>query len=143
MITSDNQIIQVMNNPRFTATKSMYMCTRGLEARTWDGSIQKNRNKFEAREVVLDEQDYQWENEIMDAEETLAGVYFELSKRTQEQAHKRGLQDEQYVGENVLSHVTLVLPPKMGKRTNVDVRRCTVDNLSEKRLVRKVATTAA
>ena len=68
-------------------------CTRGLEFRTRAGAQQRRRNKIDARNATLDEQDFQWTEGLNDPD-MLSKVYQRKSHTCLVAAHMAGLMDE-------------------------------------------------
>ena len=91
MRDEDDVIVQMMEK-RQTIDEAKY-CTRGLEFRTTQGAQQRLRNKAEARDAVLDEQDVQWTMGMTNPQ-ALSSVYAELCKHCSITATMIGRMDE-------------------------------------------------
>lgn len=71
-------------------------CSRGLEGKTPSGSKRRQKNKMKVRRAVLEEQDIQRDEGIINVD-FLGEVSRMCSKDVTQQAHERGLQDEDAV----------------------------------------------
>jgi hypothetical protein len=71
-------------------------CTRGLESLTSEGRALKQRRREDAKNAVLDEQEFQNEVGIPDPE-LLADLYFEETRVSQAIANSTGRADEEEV----------------------------------------------
>jgi hypothetical protein len=71
-------------------------CTRGLESLTPEGRALKQRRREDAKNAVLDEQEFQNEVGIPDPE-LLADLYFEETRVSQAMANSMGRADEEEV----------------------------------------------
>jgi hypothetical protein len=74
-------------------------CWRGVEYRTYEGQRRRQHNKYSALYAVLDEQEAQWDQNIMD-EDAITAIYINHSAPCMEAAWQLGIADEKYV----LSH---------------------------------------
>jgi hypothetical protein len=73
-------------------------CSRGLEGKTPAGSKRRQKNKMKVRRAVLEEQDIQRDEGILNSD-FLGEVSRMCSKDVLQQAHERGLADEDAVRE--------------------------------------------
>ena len=71
---------------------ALLSCHRGLEYRTLAGAEQRRRNKEQAWDAVLNEQDRQWNENIID-EESIARACRACSYRSALEAHELAIQD--------------------------------------------------
>lgn len=90
LLSIKQEVCQVANNT--SADDSFAACPRGLEFRTITGAIRRRRNKERAWDAVMNEQDRQWDQNIID-EEAIAEVYRACSSRTAMEAHEAALED--------------------------------------------------
>jgi len=87
-----------ISNHHAVKDPSRAISTVGLEHYTQQGNFLRRRNRSEARAVVLDEQDAQWEEGI-DDHDTIAELYRARSAHAKMVAHTRGLRLERVVQE--------------------------------------------
>ncbi|CAJ1965943.1 unnamed protein product [Cylindrotheca closterium] len=73
-------------------------CSRGLEGKTPAGSKRRQKNKMKVRRAVLEEQDIQRDEGVINMD-FLGEVSRMCSKDVGQQAHERGLADEDAVRE--------------------------------------------
>jgi hypothetical protein len=97
----DRQTVRLMNyiDPAAIPDNSIH-CTRGLEYKTFEFSNRRKFNRIQAHLSVLDEQEFQWDENIHD-EELIAALYKKMCKSSQEEAHSMALKDQIYVKDNV------------------------------------------
>lgn len=69
---------------------------RGLESFLPEGLTRKMRNRETARNAVLDEQEYQWKNNVDDPQ-LLADIYFDHTRESVAAARVQGMADESAV----------------------------------------------
>jgi hypothetical protein len=75
---------------------SEQLCSRGLESFTPEGRAIKKQRREEARIAVLEQQDYQFENDIFDPE-VIADACFELTSKSRATATVVGFFDQEAV----------------------------------------------
>ena len=98
-----------------------WFCTRGLEARTPEGAGRKRKNKRDALDAVLDEQEYQWNRGISDPE-AIADAYCKYSHSCRVSAVMQGKCDENHA----LDEVDVSAVSNEAKMPSLNGRSCEV-----------------
>jgi hypothetical protein len=97
-------------------------CHRGLEYRTLAGAERRRRNKEQAWDAVLNEQDRQWNESIVD-EESIARVCRACSYRSTLEAQELAIQDATEVLHDAWSMPTTKIlrlhPAETGKKSPI------------------------
>jgi hypothetical protein len=89
------------------------LCSRGLESFTSEGRAIKKQNREEARIAVLEQQDYQLENDIFEPE-MIADAYLEQTSKSQATATVFGFYDQEAVQQQPLPSLPNKMSMKVG-----------------------------
>jgi hypothetical protein len=89
------------------------LCSRGLECFTPKGRAIKEQHRKEARIAVLDEQDYQFENDIFEPE-VIADACLDQTSKSQATATVGGFFDQEAVRQQSLPNFPIKISRKVG-----------------------------